>query len=65
MLFVDGVYNYTDNTITIKYFSDSEQIMELDYTVDEDALVINGLQYLKVGSASADEVREALSIPVE
>lgn len=64
MLFVDGVYNYTEDTITIKYFSDSEQIMELDYTVDEDALVINGLQYLKVGSASADEVREALSAPV-
>lgn len=65
MLFVDGVYNYTEDTITIKYFSDSEQIMELDYTVDEDALVINGLQYLKVGSASADEVRESLSMPVE
>lgn len=65
MLFVDGVYNYTDDTITIKYYSDSEQTMELSYTVDGDSLIINGIQYFKVGSASADEVREALASPVE
>lgn len=61
MLFVDGVYSCTDNTITIRYYADSEQTMELEYTVDDDALVINGLQYLRVGSASADEARKAIS----
>lgn len=61
MLFVDGVYNCTDDKITIRYYADTEQTMELEYTVDDDALVINGLQYLKVGSASADEAREQLS----
>lgn len=61
VLFVDGVYSCTDNTITIRYYADSEQTMELEYTVDDDALVINGLQYLRVGSASADEARKAIS----
>lgn len=61
MLFVDGVYSCTDDTITIKYYADSEQTMELEYTIDDDSLVINGLQYLRVGSASADEARKAIS----
>lgn len=61
MLFVDGVYTCTDDTITIKYYADSEQTMELEYTVNDDALILNGLQYFKVGSASADEARNALS----
>lgn len=61
MLYIDGVYNYTDNTITIKYYADSEQTTDIEYTVTDDALIINGLQYLKVGSASADEARKAFS----
>lgn len=65
MLFVDGVYSCTDDTITIRYYADTEQTMELEYFVDDDSLIINGLQYLRVGSASADEARKALSGSVE
>lgn len=65
MLFVDGVYSCTDDTITIRYYADTEQTMELEYIVDDDSLIINGLQYLRVGSASADEARKALSGSVE
>ncbi|MCH5297624.1 MAG: hypothetical protein J1E85_08135 [Ruminococcus sp.] len=61
MLFVDGVYSCTDNIITIRYYADSEQTMEFEYEVDDDSLIINGLQYLRVGSASADEARKTVS----
>lgn len=61
MLFIEGVYNCTDDIITIRFYADSEQRTELKYEVDDDSLIIDGLQYLRVGSASADEAREALS----
>lgn len=57
MLIIDGTYTVTDDKITVKYYADDEYTTELSYTVDGDMMIINGMQYFRVGSASADEAR--------
>lgn len=57
ILFVDGVYNYTDNKITIKYYASDLSTMELNYSFDGDKIVINGYAYAKDTGSSADEAK--------
>lgn len=61
MIYIDGVYTVADGVITVTYYTDQELTTEMAYTVDEDQLVLNGLPYYRVGSASADEARANLS----
>lgn len=55
ILFADGVYNYTDNTITIKYFTNQESVMELNYELKDNSIIINGIQFKKDTGSSSDE----------
>lgn len=52
MIFVDGVYTYTDNTIEIKYLTNTESYMDLSYTVEENGLNINDILFEKVTEES-------------
>lgn len=52
MIFVDGVYTYTDNTIEIKYLTNTESYMDLSYTVEENGLNINNILFEKVTEES-------------
>ena len=55
ILFADGVYNYTDNTITIKYYTNQEVTMELNYELKDDSIIIDGIQFMKDTGSSSDE----------
>lgn len=55
ILFANGVYNYADNKITIKYFTNQEVTMELNYELKGDSIIIDGIQYLKETGSSSDE----------
>ncbi len=55
ILFADGVYNYNDNTITIKYFTNQESVMELNYELKDNSIIINGIQFKKDTGSSSDE----------
>ncbi len=55
ILFADGVYNYTDNTITIKYYTNQESVMELNYELKGNSIIINGIQFNKDTGSSSDE----------
>lgn len=52
ILFVDGVYNYTDDVITIKYYTDSERTMEVQYQFSDDVLYMDGIPYTLEGAES-------------
>ncbi len=47
MLFVEGVYTYTDKLIEIKYYYDSEETMDISYTVEDNALNLNDIKFEK------------------
>lgn len=55
ILFADGVYNYTDDTITIKYYTNQEVTMELSYELKDDSIIIDGIQFMKDTGSSSDE----------
>ena len=55
ILFADGVYNYTDSTITIKYYTNQEVTMELNYELKDDSIIIDGIQFVKDTGSSSDE----------
>ncbi len=55
ILFVDGVYNYTDDVITIKYYTDSERTMEVQYQFNDDVLYMDGIPYTLEGSESTSD----------
>ncbi|MGN0502395.1 MAG: DUF5640 domain-containing protein [Ruminococcus sp.] len=55
ILFADGVYNYTDSTITIKYYTNQEVTMELNYELKDDSIIIDGIQFTKDTGSSSDE----------
>ncbi len=57
MIVIEGTYKLSDDKITVTYYADDEYTQDLEYSVDGDTLVIQGMQYFKVGSASADEAR--------
>lgn len=55
ILFADGVYNYTDNKIIIKYYTNQEVTMELNYELKDDSIIIDGIQFVKDTGSSSDE----------
>lgn len=55
ILFADGVYNYTDTKITIKYYTNQEVTMELNYELKDDSIIIDGIQFVKDTGSSSDE----------
>lgn len=55
ILFADGVYNYTDSTITIKYYTNQEVTMELNYELADNSIIIDGIQFVKDTGSSSDE----------
>ena len=55
ILFADVVYNYTDNKITIKYYTNQEVTMELNYELKDDSIIIDGIQFVKDTGSSSDE----------
>lgn len=55
ILFADGVYNYNDSTITIKYYTNQEVTMELNYELKDNSIIIDGIQFVKDTGSSTDE----------
>ncbi len=51
----DGIYSYTDSTITLTYYTIEEATMETDYTVSDGSIVINGITFTKETDSTADE----------
>ncbi len=59
LLYIDaGIYSFTDDTITITYYTNEETTTELSYSIKDDLMIVNGLPYYRVGTASADEARQ-------
>lgn len=57
-LIVNGVYTYTDNTISVKYYADQEYTMDLIYEFKNDIMVINGfIGFERDTGSSSDEIR--------
>lgn len=59
LLIIDGTYKISDNVVTITFYGGDEYTQDMEYSVDGDELIMQGIQYFKVGSASADEARTA------
>lgn len=56
ILFADGVYSYTDNSITIKYYTNKEVTMELNYELKDNSIIIDGImQFVKETDSTSDE----------
>lgn len=55
ILFADGVYSFTDSQITIKYYTNKEAKMELDYTLKDDSIIIDGMQFKKDTGSTNDQ----------
>lgn len=53
--YLEGVYTYTDDSITLKYYSTDVATTELSYEFVDSTIVINGLQYTKASQATADQ----------
>ena len=57
-MIVNGVYTYTDNTISVKYYADQEYTMDLIYEFKDDIMVINGfIGFERDTGSSSDEIR--------
>lgn len=56
-LYVDGVYTYNDKVITVTYYAGSKATMKLNYSLDGNTLVINGLGFSKDTGSSKDETK--------
>ena len=52
ILFVDGVYNYSDDVITVRYYTDTERTMEISYQFNDAVLYMDGIPYTLEGSES-------------
>lgn len=59
MAYINGIYAYTDDTITITYFTSEEVTAEMSYELYGDRIMIDGLPYYRAGSASADEAKQS------
>ncbi len=53
--YLEGVYTYTDDTITLKYYGTEPTTTELSYQFVDSTIVINGLQYVKETNSTGDE----------
>lgn len=51
---LDGLYNVTDDTITVYYYYTKDSSMDISYKLDEDTLYINGYPFTKQGAATKD-----------
>ena len=51
----DGIYSYTDSTITLTYYTIQEATMEANYTISDDSIVINGITFTKDTGSTSDE----------
>lgn len=55
VLFVDGVYNYSDDVITVRYYTDTERTMEISYQFNNDVLYMDGIPYTLEGAESTSD----------
>ena len=55
MLYAEGVYSVTDKQIVVKYMAYEESEMIIDYIYKDNALIIDGYEFVKEGTATADE----------
>lgn len=53
--YIEGVYTYTDDTITLKYFGTEIATTDLSYEFVDSTIIINGLQYTRASDATADQ----------
>ncbi len=53
--YLEGVYTYTDDTITLKYYGTELTTTDLSYQLVDSSIVINGLQYVKDTGSTGDE----------
>ncbi len=55
MLYAEGVYSVTDKQIVVTYMAYEESEMIIDYIYKDNALIIDGYEFVKEGTATADE----------
>ena len=51
---INGIYDVTDNTITVHFIYTKDSSMYIVYTLDDNTLTINGFPFVREGTATAD-----------
>lgn len=51
----EGIYSYTDSTITLTYYTIEEATMDANYTISDGSIVINGITFTKDTGSTSDE----------
>lgn len=51
---ISGIYDVTDNTITIHFIYTKDSSMDIVYSLENNTMYINGFPFTKAGTASAD-----------
>ena len=51
---INGIYDVTDNTITVHFIYTKDSSMDIVYTLDDNTLTINGFPFVREGTATAD-----------
>ena len=51
---INGIYEATDNTITVHFIYTKDSSMDIVYTLENNTLYINGFPFVKEGTATAD-----------
>ena len=51
---IDGIYDVTDDTITVHFIYTKESSMDIVYTLEDNTLYINGFPFVKEGTSTAD-----------
>ncbi len=51
---INGIYDVTDNTITIHFIYTKDSSMDIVYSLENNTMYINGFPFTKAGTASAD-----------
>ena len=47
---IDGIYDFSDSTITVTYIFTKESSMDISYQLDNDTLYINGFPFVREGT---------------
>ena len=52
---IDGIYEVTDDVITLKFIYTKESSMDIAYSMDGDTLLVNGYPFVREGAATVDQ----------
>ena len=52
---IDGIYEVTDDVITLKFIYTKESSMDIAYSMEGDTLYVNGYPFVREGAATVDQ----------